>query len=186
MSMSKTSSLWTGVNAPGRTVFLSRGLKSRENENPPISRERTFSGRDEGVLLDITHSCRVDGTDLKAGRIQRAYLLLEFIGGGERVVTQIHVVLQRECDLAVREEPAGDVLVVEPLEDRLEGVKPTIESEHEFRSWRLYLCGGHGCFRCAKGLLSTFRDAERNEWSDRGEGRDAARVKLGHDATCHA
>lgn len=120
-------------------------------------------GRERGVLLGHTHSCRVDGTDLKAGRIQRAHLLLEFIGGRERVVTQIHVVLQRERDLAVREEPAGDVLVVEPLEDRLEGVKPTIEREHEFRSRRLYLCGGHGCFRCAKDSSRTFRDAERND-----------------------
>src|SRR5260221_6393894 len=95
-----------------------------------------------------THSCRVDGADLKAGWIQRAHLLLEFIGGRERVVTQIHVVLQRELDLAVCEESSGDVLVVEPLEDRLEGVKPTIEGEHEFRSWRFCLCGGHGWLSC--------------------------------------
>ena len=87
-----------------------------------------------------THSCRVDGTDLETGRVQRACLPLEFVCGRERVVTQVHVVLERECDLAVCEEPAGDVLVVQPLEDRLEWVKPTIEGKHELRSWHLCLC----------------------------------------------
>jgi hypothetical protein len=105
--------------------------------------------------LRDTHSCRVDGTDLEASRVQRARLLFKFVCGRERVVTQIHVVLERERDLAVCEEPAGNVLVVQPFEDRLEGVKPAIECEHQLRSWRLYLCGRHGGLGVC-GVRSTF------------------------------
>jgi hypothetical protein len=42
------------------------------------------------------------------------------------------------------EQPAGLVLVVQPLEDRFERVKATIEREHKLRSWLLYLFRGHG------------------------------------------
>src|SRR6266436_3105297 len=98
------------------------------------------------VVTRYTHSCGVDGADLKTGRVQRARLLLEFICGRERMIAQIHVVLESERDLAMGEQPAGRVLVVQPLEDRFERVKATIEREHQLRSWRLCLLGGHGNF----------------------------------------
>ena len=60
------------------------------------------------------------------------------------MVAQIHVVLESERDLAMGEQSAGRVLVVQPLEDRFEGVKATIEREHKLRSWYLFLCRGHG------------------------------------------
>lgn len=60
------------------------------------------------------------------------------------MVAQIHVVLESERDLAIGEQPAGRVLVVQPLEDRLERVKATIEREHKLWSWCLCLCRGHG------------------------------------------
>ena len=59
------------------------------------------------------------------------------------MVAQIHVVLESERDLAIGEQPAGRVLVVQPLEDRLERVKATIEREHKLRSWFLCLFRGH-------------------------------------------
>lgn len=62
------------------------------------------------------------------------------------MVAQIHVVLEGERDLAMSEQPAGRVLVVQPLEDRFERVEATIEREHELRSWWLFLCRGHGNF----------------------------------------
>jgi hypothetical protein len=62
------------------------------------------------------------------------------------VVAQIHVVLESERDLAMGEQPAGRVLMVQPLEDRLERVKATIEREHKLRSWCLYLFRGHDNF----------------------------------------
>jgi len=96
------------------------------------------------AMTGYTHSCGVDGTDLETGRVQRARLLLEFICGRKRMVAQIHVVLESERDLAMGEQPTGRVLVVQPLEDRFEGVKPTIEREHNLRSWFLCLFKGHG------------------------------------------
>lgn len=36
------------------------------------------------------------------------------------------------------------MLVIEPLEDRLERIEPTIECEHKLRCWFLYICRGHG------------------------------------------
>jgi hypothetical protein len=62
------------------------------------------------------------------------------------MVAQVHVVLESERDLAMGEEPAGRVLVVQPLEDRFERVEPTIERKHKLRSWFFYLCRGHGDF----------------------------------------
>ena len=58
----------------------------KKKEKILLSGNETFRAR-RGVLLGHTHSCRVNGTDLEAGRIQRAHLLLEFVGGRERVVT---------------------------------------------------------------------------------------------------
>lgn len=128
-----------------------------------------------------THPCRVNGTDLEAGRVQRARLPLEFVCGRERVVTQVHVVLERERDLAVCEEPAGNVLVVQPLEDRFEGVKPTIEGEHELRSWSLCLsCGRHGSLGVCV-LSLTFLSGRGSLRKSEGEG-----TRSDHDATCHA
>ncbi len=62
------------------------------------------------------------------------------------MVAQIHVVLEGERDLSIGEQPAGRVFVIQPLENRLERVKPTIEGEHKLRSWCLCLCRGHGNF----------------------------------------
>ena len=56
------------------------------------------------------------------------------------MIAQIHVVLESERDLAMGEQPTGRVLVVQPLEDGLERVKPTIECEHKLRGWCLCLC----------------------------------------------
>ena len=72
------------------------------------------------------------------------------------MVTQIHIILESERDLAVGEQPTGGMLVIEPLEDRLERIEPTIEREHKLRCWCFYLCRGHGNFVC----FSTGRDAE--------------------------
>jgi hypothetical protein len=65
------------------------------------------------------------------------------------MVTQIHVILESERDLAVGEQPTGRVLVIQPLEDRLEWIEPTIECEHKLRCWSLYLCRGHGNVVCS-------------------------------------
>ena len=63
-----------------------------------------------------TYSSGVDRPDLESGRVQGARLFFKLIRCRKRVVSQIDVVLERERDLAMSEEPAGCVLVVQPFE----------------------------------------------------------------------
>ena len=120
-------------------VFRSRGFRCRSLLLGSASRGRIDAvGRGRQ-----TYSSGVDRPDLESGRVQGARLLFKLVRCRKGVVSQIDVVLERERDLAMGEEPAGGVLVVQPFEYRLEGVETAIEDEHELRSWRLCLSGRH-------------------------------------------
>jgi hypothetical protein len=98
---------------------------------------------EERKTIDKTYSSGVHRADLKSGRIEGARLIFHLVRCGKRVVSQIDIVLESERDLAVGEESAGSVFVVQPFENRLEGVETAIEGEHHLRSWRLCLSGRH-------------------------------------------
>ena len=85
-----------------------------------------------------THPCAVHWPDLETGGVVAADLLLELFCVRKRVVAQVHVALKRECELAVGEHLCGDVFVVEPGEDGLEGVESPVEGEHDLGGHRLH------------------------------------------------
>ncbi|KAI3494657.1 hypothetical protein L1887_40473 [Cichorium endivia] len=84
---------------------------------------------------------RVDRANLESRRVEATHLFLELVGGRERVVTQVGLVLERKGELAVREALGGRhvrQIVVEPGEELLPRKETAVEAEH-----------GHGVGRVA-------------------------------------
>ena len=119
MSISNTSSRWSGLKAAGRTVFLSLGYTYG-------SVIRSLAER----WVNATHPRAIHGANLKPGRVEGADLLLQFICIGKGVVSKIHVALKRKCELAIDEKSCGGWFVVQPVEYGFERVQALIKGEH--------------------------------------------------------
>ena len=74
-----------------------------------------------------THPRTINWPDLETRGVQGAHLFFQLLRIRKRVVAKVHVSLERERKLAVREQFRWRVFVVEPGEYRLEGVQPLVE-----------------------------------------------------------
>jgi hypothetical protein len=96
MSISKTSSRRSGLNAVFISTFLSLGcFHHPKHQRGPLIRE---SDQDSE-----TDPPRVDGTNFESRGVEAYYILLHLLGTGVRVVTDVQVVWKVHGKLAVGE-----------------------------------------------------------------------------------